>query len=190
MQALKAIQQQLKAHATPEAKAAFQKFVPGAATEKVYGVRTPVLNEIADAYKQYGFDLVDALWASGWYEEQIIAGKIMERMAKKDPARALQTLDRFSTDIDNWAVCDCLGMQALKTMVKTHADDIFALAKKYNRSKNLWQRRLSLVLVEWYTRQPERHAGIEALIAPLENDPEYYVKKAVQWIRKNFKKGK
>jgi 3-methyladenine DNA glycosylase AlkD len=185
---IKAIQEQLKAQALPEAAQAYQKFVPHA--EKLYGVRTPILTKLAGEYKQYGFDLAEALWQSGWYEERIIAGKILERMAKKDPERALRMVATFSKEIDNWAVCDCLGMQSLKTLVKTHEKEIFALAAQLNTSKNCWQRRLSLVLVEWYTRYPDRHAAIMKLVTPLQNDTEYYVKKAVAWICRNFEKRK
>lgn len=187
---LRSIQQYLERHASPEAVAAHNKFVPGTAAEKIYGVRMPVLNELAKTYKAGGFDLVEALWQAGALEEKILAAKLLGTVAKKDPARALKLVAECSKHITDWAVCDTLGMQSLKPIVKTHQAEIFALAKKLNPSKNLWQRRLSLVLVEWYTRLPELHPQIDALIAPLENDPEYYVKKAVVWIRKNFKKGK
>jgi 3-methyladenine DNA glycosylase AlkD len=43
-------------------------------------------------------------------------------------------------------------------------------------------------MVEWYTRDSTYHARIKELIKNLNNDPEYYVKKAVQWIERNFKK--
>jgi 3-methyladenine DNA glycosylase AlkD len=99
-------------------------------------------------------------------------------------------IEYFAPGIDNWAVCDTIGMQALQTILKTHQKEIFALAKKYNRSANLWERRLSLVLVEWYTRDKTLHDEIKKLVKPLENDNEYYVKKAVVWINKNFAKGK
>jgi 3-methyladenine DNA glycosylase AlkD len=46
------------------------------------------------------------------------------------------------------------------------------------------------VMVEWYTRLSEHHSQIKRLVKNLENDDEYYVKKAVQWINRNFKKGK
>ena len=45
-------------------------------------------------------------------------------------------------------------------------------------------------MVEWYTRQTEADAEIKKLVRNLENDQEYYVKKAVVWIERNFKKGK
>jgi 3-methyladenine DNA glycosylase AlkD len=44
------------------------------------------------------------------------------------------------------------------------------------------------VLVEWYTRDKAAHKEINLLIKRLENDEEYYVKKAVSWIRRNMQK--
>lgn len=185
---LKEIQSILKSSSTPEAAAAFKKFVPG--SMKIYGVRTPLLDDLSKQYKTGGIDLVAALWQSGWFEEQILAVKILQKIAKKDPEKSLQLVAAFAPQINNWAVCDAVGMQALQTIRTTHQKEIFALAKKYNGTANFWERRLSLVLVEYYTRDASLHDEINKLIKPLENDEEYYVKKAVVWIRKNFEKGK
>ncbi|MFN8251843.1 MAG: DNA alkylation repair protein [Ferruginibacter sp.] len=185
---LEEIKKKLLQNSSPEAAAASKKFVPG--DIKVYGVRMPVLNEMGKQYKAGGFELVLALWQQGTLEEQTLAVKILQHIAKKDPARSLELVRQFAPGINNWAVCDAIGMQALQGIRKTHQKEIFALAKKLNPSANLWERRLSLVLVEWYTRDASLHGAINQLIKQLENDPEYYVKKAVVWIRKNFEKGK
>lgn len=179
----------LRANVSPEAKAAHEKFVPGS-EEKLYGVRTPVLNELAQQYKSGGFELVEELWKAGALEEKILALKMLGKIAKKDPDRSLKLVQLFAKNIGNWAVCDAMGMQGLKPILKTHQKEIFALAWKYNSSKDLWQRRLSLVLVEWYTRDKDLHPEIKRLVKNLEHDNEYYVKKAVVWINKNFTKGK
>lgn len=186
---LKAIQVVLKANSNKAALAAQENFVPGM-TSKIYGVRMPVLNDLAKQFKAGGFELAKELWDAGAYEEKILAVKILGAVAKKDAARSLQLIQYFAPGIDNWAVCDAMGMQGLKPILKSHQKEIFALANKYNASKNFWERRLSLVLVEWYTREPSLHTEIKKLVKPLENDPEYYVRKAVVWINKNFDKGK
>ena len=147
---LKQIQKVLEENANPNALASQQKFVPG--STKMYGVYTPVLNELAKQFKEGGFELVQELWRSGSWEERVLAGKLLGRIAKNDPVKALQAIENFSAEIMDWAVCDTLGMQALKLIVKTHQKEIFALARKYNSSTDFWQRRLSLVLIEWYTR--------------------------------------
>jgi 3-methyladenine DNA glycosylase AlkD len=165
-----------------------RKMVPG--KQKVYGVKMPLLNELAKRCRGNSFDLAEELWNSGALEEKIIAIKIMERTGKTDPARLLKLFKKFYRQIDNWAVCDGLGMQFLRGIIKTHQREIFAISKKLNHSKDPWQRRLSLVMVEWYTREKENHKEIKQLVKNLENDQEYYVKKAVVWINRNFKKGK
>jgi 3-methyladenine DNA glycosylase AlkD len=185
---LKEIQKTLLAKADKNNLAFFKTMVPG--QQKIYGVKTPELNTLAQQYKTYSFELARALWESGALEEKIIAIKIIEKTGKNDPAQVLKLFRQFSKTIDNWAVCDGLGMQFLRGIVKTHADEIFAFASVYNRSKDPWQRRLSLVMVEWYTRKKEYTAAIKKLVKGVENDEEYYVKKAVVWLTRNFAKGK
>jgi 3-methyladenine DNA glycosylase AlkD len=185
---LKEIQEILIAKAEKRNMEFFLKMVPG--QQKIYGVKTPVLNDLVKKYKSGSFELASALWKSGALEEKIIAIKILEKAGKTDPDRLFKLFKQFSGEIDNWAVCDGLGMQFLRSIVKTHQDEIFELAGKLNHSKDPWQRRLSLVMVEWYTRIPGTHPEIKKLVKNLEDDKEYYVKKAIVWINKNFKKGK
>jgi 3-methyladenine DNA glycosylase AlkD len=49
---------------------------------------------------------------------------------------------------------------------------------------------LSLVIIEVFTKDASLQPEIMKRVKELENDEEYYVKKAVEWIRRNFKKGK
>ena len=113
---LKQVQKELKAHSTPEAKAAAMKFVPNA--EKIYGIRTPVLNILAKKYKEGGFDLVKELWSSGAFEEKLLAAKLLNVICKKDPLLSLKLVAGFSKDISDWAVCDTVGMQSLSLLLK------------------------------------------------------------------------
>jgi 3-methyladenine DNA glycosylase AlkD len=182
------VQKELKEHATPEAKAAALKFVPNA--EKIYGIRTPVLNVLAKKYKEGGFDLVKELWDSGAFEERLLAAKLLTIICKKDPLLSLKLVADFSKDISNWAVCDVVGMQSLKPVAKKIQKEIFDLSAKLVKSKNLWERRLSLVMIEVFTKDRSLHTEIKRRVKMLENDEEYYVKKAVVWIKRNFEKGR
>ena len=185
---VKQVQKELQASAAPEAKAAAMKFVPNA--ERVYGIRTPVLNVLAKKYKEGGFELVKELWASGAFEEKLLAAKLLNVICKKDPEYSLKIVSSFTNEISNWAVCDAVGMQALKPVAKKIQEEIFALSAKLLKSKNLWERRLSLVIIEVYTKDKTLHQEIMRRVKALENDDEYYVRKAVDWIKRNFKKGK
>jgi 3-methyladenine DNA glycosylase AlkD len=185
---LKQIQQTLLAKAGKSNKDFFSRVIPG--EQKIYGVKTPVLNDLAKQYKKYSFPLAKELWQSAALEERIIAIKILEKTGKEDPALLLKLFKQFSKQIDNWAVCDGLGMQFLRSIVQTHAPEIFAISAKLSTSKNFWQRRLSLVMIEWYTRKQMYLPEIKKRVLQLESDDEYYVKKAVQWIKRNFSKEK
>ena len=185
---LKQIQNELKEQSTSEAKAAALKFVPNA--EKVYGIRTPVLNTMAKKYSEGGFDLAQKLWTSGAFEEKLLAGKLLSVICKKDPMLALKLVTEFTKDISDWAVCDCVGMQSLKPVAKKIQHEIFDLSAKLIKSKNHWERRLSLVIIEVFTKDRSLHPEIVKRVKILENDEEYYVRKAVDWIKRNLKKGK
>jgi len=185
---LKQVQKELKANSTPEAKAAALKFVPNA--QQVYGIRTPILNLLAKKYKDGSFVLVQELWNSGAFEEKLLAAKMLNVICKKDPELSLKLVSSFSKDISNWAECDAVGMQALKPIAKKIQKETFDLSAKLLKSKNLWERRLSLVLIEVYTKDKTLQPEIMKRVKALENDQEYYVKKAVDWIKRNFKKGK
>lgn len=185
---LKQIQKELTENSTTEAKAAAMKFVPNA--EKVYGIRMPMLNEMAKKYKAGGFELINELWSSGAFEEKMLAAKMLREVCKKDPALSLKMVTTFSKDISDWAVCDTLGMQSLKPVAKKLQKEIFDLSAKWLKSKNFWQRRLSLVIIEVFTKDKTLRSEILIRANALENDEEYYVKKAVVWIKRNFKNGR
>lgn len=189
MQALlKQIQKELQVSSTSEAKTAALKFVPGAT--KVYGIRTPVLNVLAKKYKEGGFELIKELWAAGAFEEQLLAAKMLREVCKKNPELAVSIVNNFSKNITDWAVCDTVGMQSLKPVAKKMQKEIFDLSANLIKSKNLWQRRLSLVLIEVFTKDKSLHPEIMKRVKMLEDDEEYYVKKAVVWIRRNIEKAR
>ena len=183
---LRQIQSELRKHASNAVKTSAQKFVPTA--QKVYGVNMPTTNGLAKKFKSGGFELADALWKSGAYEERMVAAKMLRHLCKKNPEAAIRLVARWSKQIQDWAVCDTLGMQSLKPIAKQCSEEIFAVSELLVGSKNLWQRRLSLVLVEELTKYSEHHQRIERLVDRLRTDKEYYVRKAVSWLDRNLRK--
>ena len=183
---LSEIRAALEKDSSPEALEAVKQFVPGA--ENIYGVRMPVINELAKNYKSGGLELARKLWDSGAYEERMLAAKIIGKSARKNPARAIEMVKDIAGDIDNWAICDTIGMQSLKPLNNKHKDEIFGLSRQLIRSNNFWKRRLALVLVESFTRHGEQRHEIDEILGMLEGEKEYYVQKAISWLKRNFKK--
>lgn len=189
---LEKIQEHFQKHATEKSKASTKKFVPDAV--KIYGNTMPQVNALADRIAKHittsaeGFQLIQQLWESGAYEEKVLAAKLIRKYCKKDPLLSIQLVEQFSKDISDWAVCDTLGMQSLKPINLKYQKEIFSLSKKISTSKNLWQRRLSLVLLEDFCKQKDLHAEIKKRIAMHKNDTEYYMKKAVVWLEASISK--
>ncbi len=183
---LKEIQKELKKLSDEKVKSSVKKFIPH--LQNSYGVKMPVINVLAKKYKDGSFEIAEQLWKSGAFEERILAAKILGKIAKKNPGRTIALIRKFSEEISDWAVCDTLGMQSPKAINSTHAKEIFSLSNELISSENFWQRRIAIVLSEWYTRDQSYHPQIKNLLSKVKNDKEYYVKKAVIWINRNFEK--
>ena len=185
MRDLQEIKKFLKEHATEQAKSSWEKSVPTA--KKIWGVPVAQINEIVSKYKSGGFELVQKLWESGYLEEQLLAVKILGKIAKKDPEQALALIEKFAKELDNWAVCDTLATQGVRALVKTHKEKILALADKFLRSKTPWQRRFGLVLFINFRKDAEIKPKVAQILKQFENESNYYVKKAIDWVKRSLK---
>lgn len=185
MKQLTEIRKFLKEKSNDKAKESGRKFVP--TSEKVYGVYLAEINKIVSKYTSGGFELVEELWKSGYLEERILAAKILGKICKKDPEKTLELIKNFVDDIGDWAVCDTLATQGIRPIAKIKQKDIFELSRKLVKSKNLWKRRFGIVLLINFKKEKSLRKEIEAIIQQVENDKEYYVKKAVDWIKRSLK---
>lgn len=78
-------------------------------------------------------------------------------------------------------------MQSLKAINKIRSKEIFALANELSSSPVMWQRRLSMVLLEDFCKQPVFHNTIQEMVNKHKGDKEYYIKKAVIWLEASLK---
>lgn len=185
-QRVSSIKLALAAKSDEKAKGAVRKFIP--TSQHVYGVRLPLLNQIAKEHREGGFELAEALWKSGAFEEKLLAAKLLGSSCKKDPDRALTLAKEFAAQISDWAVCDTLGMQGVKGIAVEKHIELFAWSNKLVKSKNLWERRLGLVLLTHFVKDRNSRTQIEETLARLRGDKEHYVKKAVEWLQKDLRK--
>lgn len=47
-----------------------------------------------------------------------------------DPRRALEFIASAARDLSDWAVCDTLGTQGVRKLLKVHGDDLFEHIRK------------------------------------------------------------
>jgi 3-methyladenine DNA glycosylase AlkD len=181
---LKEIKRSLAQNATAHTGESAAKFVPTA--EKVYGVKVGVLNELAREHKEGSFELIEMLWASGAFEERLLATKILGLNAKKDPARTLSLAAKFFGQVNDWAVCDTLATQGIRPLLNTQQAEILELSDKLLAAKSLWQRRAGIVLLTNFAKDKALHPRIRKTIKNLRSDKEHYVRKALDWLERDL----
>lgn len=97
--------------------------------------------------------------------------------------RLWETSLSWQEDVYDWGYCDALAKINSKVL-ETYPAEVYGILAKWNKDKNLWKRRQSVVSLLYYSRTKKVYlpfAKIAALIEPLLKDKEYYVQKGVGW---------
>lgn len=180
------IKERLQELATPEAKAAYERTVRP--QRKIYGVRTPLLNDLAREFSAEGIGVVELLWRGGSYEERLITTKILGRFGRKLPRETWGKILAFTQDLDDWATCDTLAVEAVRSLLPTLSDEVFAAAMRFCAEDGEWQRRFGLVLLTHFVNDASRRPALLQTIDVLAADKRHFVKKAIQWLRRDLAK--
>jgi 3-methyladenine DNA glycosylase AlkD len=89
----------------------------------------------------------------------------------------------WQDQVNDWPLCDALAKLYTKILVVAPRD-VYLRLKKWNKDKNLWKRRQSVVSLLYYSRTKKDYlpfGKMEKLVTPLLMDKEYYVQKGVGW---------
>jgi 3-methyladenine DNA glycosylase AlkD len=128
------------------------------------------------------------IWDKIWNDSQIFevltqAMFFPEKNAKKlDQKKLLETFKKWIKKIDNWGHSDMMSSIIAKMLVK-EADIIFPQLQKWNRSKNSWEKRQSVVSLAMYHRRNNAldYSAVISLVKNLLEDDHYFVQKGVGW---------
>lgn len=145
------------------------------------------------AHQNYSFSkLEDSLqwphWMKIWKKSKVFDVKSVALIWLSSPKRRIQRLNQWQAviemaeDIDNWAHSDTLS--AMLAEILEAKPKLFPIFKKWNKSKNPWLRRQSLVGIYCYARArktPVPAAKSLPLVKNLLSDPHFYVQRAVGW---------
>lgn len=175
--------------------------VPGA--EKLYGVRVPRLRELARGvvrkYRSQPGELIKiavASWERGSREHRLVAVFLLSRLKKGlDPRERWSLGVRFLPDVSNWEECDQL-CHALLGEALAKSPEFMDELETWLDDDNIWVRRGALVSTvllrraafpDTLARELDRRAL--GMCERLLDDPEKYIRKAVDWaIRETIKR--
>lgn len=144
-------------------------------------------------HKEQTFLLFDGIYKqSSIFEVKNLAFIFLDKHHKHISLKTqLKTLPQWVKQVDNWAHSDGLSKYLTRLLEdkSTHCE-MLDILKNWNTSKNLWERRQSLVSLFYYARTKKEHISFELtqqLVYPLLKDKEYFVQKAVGWtLRESY----
>lgn len=184
----------LEARRDPAYEASIRRLVPS--TQKAHATRLPVVREVARDWSKAHRDLrpdevlplCDALWATGWREERLVASVILRSDPGVLAAAGWERIERWSADIDNWEHVDNLA-DATGRMLVADGSLLVTCVNVLEKSENPWQRRLALVTLIVEARiDTSLLREMTAAADRLRGDKHPLVRKAVVWADETRRK--
>ena len=127
---------------------------------------------------------IEAVWFnSNIYEAKSLAIMWLEKQNIEFIIKNFSKIANWATEIDNWALSDSYCSILAKAFEADHKK-LLPTYIKWNKHKNPWLRRISMVGTLYYSRMRKLHPSFEitiSFIKPHLSAPEYYVQKAVGW---------
>ncbi len=169
------IREKLFSLADEDYKAFHSKLMPTVDSDKIIGVRTPVLRKFANElfksaeYKDFICDLPHK-----YYEEDNLHGFLIGKI--KDFDECLAQTGRLLPYIDNWATCDMLRPKALKS----EPEKLMKHIREWLKSDKVYTVRYAIgCLLSFYLDEnfSEEHLS---LVAGIKSD-EYYINMMIAW---------
>lgn len=187
---LKDIRSQLKAAADPEFEAGLRWFFKEPV--KPYGVRTPLLRELARlAYAQVKHwpvaerdRFVTELWKSGMLEQGVIVSHLYRRFASSCGEREFDMFEKWiDRYVRNWSHCDGVSTWLIAASIANRPGLADRLAQ-WTKSKNRWKRRSAAVSLIQEAKQGRNTETIFHICDLLLKDADDMVRKGVGWLLK------
>jgi 3-methyladenine DNA glycosylase AlkD len=184
----------LKARRDPDYEAGMRRTVPSSLP--AHATRVPVIRTVASEWRREHRDvpndellsLCEALWATGWREERIVAIILASKARPRLTAHEWPRFDAWSADLENWEHVDHLA-GALTGRLLAEEPSLFGRVEALSLADNPWQRRLALVtLIEAFRIDETWRAELESMAARLRTDKHALVRRAVVWARDRLKK--
>ena len=181
------IQQRICATIDPAYQTKIQELVPTGWT--IHGVRVPQLRalatELRKIYKELSVEelvqLTDAAFAAKEREPVLVYLFWLATRKRNLPTALWPRIDQWVEQLADWEICDQLAMGVAAPIVAGAlrlVDDLV----EWTASPNPWRRRFTLATVAALNQKGRTHVTETLKVcAPLLNDPEVIVRKAVGW---------
>ena len=150
--------------------------------DKFLGIQVPVLRKVARKYKRISLDEAEKLLQSEYHEERLLAVFILADIFKKSDGETQEKIFNLylknTKHINNWDIVDSSAPQIVGAFVQNEDRRILY---KLARSKNLWERRISIIATYHLIKKNDFEDALE-ISKILLTDEEDLIHKAVGWM--------
>lgn len=152
------------------------KLIPNIDKEKIIGVRTAVLRDLAKQFVKNGLgcEFMSSL-PHKFFEENQLHGFIISNI--KDYDKCILELNKFLPYIDNWATCD----QIRPIIFNKNKDRLLKEIKKWIKSSNTFTVRFGVGMLMKYFLDENFKKEYLNIVAKIKSD-EYYINMMVAWF--------
>ncbi len=161
-------------------------------SHRFIGLSSPKQREIFEAGHGFGhLSLSEQLliWNEIWLHSSSFEALsqcllfVSKHLKSMDSRELWNTTKGWTVKIDNWAHSD--GLSAIYShLLETETKLVYPQLKRWNNSKNPWERRQSLVALLEYSKKREKVLPVNklfSLVKELLNDKDYFVQKGLGW---------
>src|SRR5262249_16266603 len=146
------------------------------------GLRAKEMHQLAKIYQEISFDDVRTLLRSAVHEDRSLSLLILVRRVRKADQALKKQVYRFylahTRYINNWHLVDASAREIVGGFL---ADKDRTSLDRLAASKNLWERRISIVATHYFIRQREFTDTLR-IAELLLRDREDLIHKAVGWM--------
>lgn len=152
-----------------------RKLIPNIAPEKIIGVRTPALRQLAKEVMAAGEAeaFLNAL-PHEYHEENQLHAFIISAM--KDYAQCVEHLNAFLPYVDNWATCD----QMLPKLFKKHRPELMVQIRQWLNAEDTYTVRYAIGMLMVHFLDEDFDRSYLELVVQIRSE-EYYINMMIAW---------
>lgn len=152
-----------------------RKLIPTVPTDRIIGVRTPVLRKMAKemARQEDTKDFLDTL-PHHYFEENQLHALILSE--EKNFEHCIAGTEPFLPYVDNWATCD----QMMPKVFKKHTDELLFYIQKWIASDHTYTIRFAIGMLMRFYLDEKFEPEYLKMVAAVKSG-EYYVRMMVAW---------
>ena len=192
-QYVKPLEEQFKKHRDPARATQMKAYLKD--QFEFYGVPAPIRKQLIQEHKnEFGLipeaeieEIIKWCWQQPEREWQYAAMDLLGRTARKVNKEILPLYEYLIVNKSWWDTIDFIASNLVGPIFKKYPEAINPETNKWMASNNMWLQRTCLLFQLKYKQNLDT-ALLESFIMPLKSSKEFFIRKAIGWILREYSK--